>query len=177
MRIKEEQGRRGPAEEPVHTELAGGRFGVVYRSSMPFTKVRLTRQNIILIPGLIRLGGRPLSRNPVTFLRQFRIPLDRISYVQSQKTLLVSEVKIVHSEPDVPAAISILSFNPARLLKLFSSLGIRVDDRARVAASPGRHRVGAYVQAVGGLLLFVVGLLCIAALTVWAVRRIAVSGV
>ena len=179
-------------EKPVHTELAGGRIGVVYRTLMPFIKVRLTAKTMILSLGLVGRGAYrrkenaeiarqrdlrlPLDKTAYggrgSARRGFEIPLDKISYVQTQKTLLVSEVKVIHSEPDVPAAISIQSFNPARLLNLIASLGVRVDDRARVAARPARHRVGAYALVIGGVLLFVAGLLCIVILTVLAVKEI-----
>jgi hypothetical protein len=196
MHTKREHRKGKPGEMPLHTELAGGRIGVVYRTLMPFIKVRLTRKSMLLSLGLVGRGtyrrrgstavarqrGFGLPRDRAAdgkessthghILRGFEIPLDKISYVQTQKTLFVSDVKVVHSAPDVPAAITIQSFNPARFLRLLSSLGVRVDDRARVRANPARHRIGAYVLVIGGVVLFVAGLVCIVMLTVWAVREI-----
>ncbi len=168
---------------------------MVYRTLMPFIKVRLTAKTMILNLGLVGRGAYRRKENAAvarqrdlrlpldktayggkgSARRGFEIPLDKISYVQTQRTLLVSELKVVHSEPDVPAAVSIQSFNPARLLSLIASLGVRVDDRARVAAHRARHRVGAYALVIGGVLLFVAGLLCIVMLTVWAVKEITAS--
>jgi len=171
----------------------------VYRTLMPFIKVRLTRRSLHLSLGIVGRGAyrrrstaaatrqRALRRPIETtadakedsgsslIWRGFDIPLEQISYVQTQKTLFVSEIKVVHSVADVPSAISIQSFNPALLLVLLSSLGVRVDDRARVAAHPGRHRIGAYSLVIGSVLLFAAGLLCIVMLTVWAVREIAAT--
>lgn len=127
---------------------------------MPLMRVSVTRQSVVLQRGF----------------KKFRVPFEKILYVQTQKDLVARELKIVHSQPDVPAAISILSFRPERLLHIFSSLDIRVDDRAGLAAGSGRHRAGAYFQVVGVLLLVVIGLLCIVALTIWAVRSITMTG-
>ena len=154
MRTVAAKGQTEPKEQVVHTELAGGRLGAAYRTSMPVIKVIVTAQSVVL-----RLG-----------LREFRIPLGKILYVQTRKVLFASELRLVHSQPDVPASIGILSFNPERLVRLFSSFGIRVDDSAGLAADWSRYRVGAYVQLVGGLLLLVVALVCLVALAVWATR-------
>ena len=154
MRTVAAKGQTEPKEQVVHTELAGGRLGAAYRTSMPVIKVIVTAQSVLL-----RLG-----------LREFRIPLGKILYVQTRKVLFASELRLVHSQPDVPASIGILSFNPERLVRLFSSFGIRVDDSAGLAADWSRYRVGAYVQLVGGLLLLVVALVCLVALAVWATR-------
>ena len=154
MRTVAAKGQTEPKEQVVHTELAGGRLGAAYRTSMPVIKIIITAQSVVL-----RLG-----------LREFRIPIGRILYVQTRKVLFASELKLIHSQPDVPASIGILSFNPERLVRLFSSLGIRVDDSAGLAADWSRYRVGAYVQLVGGLLLLVVALVCLVALAVWATR-------
>ena len=159
MGIGAEKGKTKSKEEVVHTELAGGRLGAAYRTSMPVIKLSVTRQSVVL-----KLG-----------LREFRIPLTRILYVQTQKVLFASELRLLHSQPEVPAIIGIVSFNPERLVHLFSSLGIRVDDSAGLAGSWKRYRVGAYVQLVGGLSLLVVGLVCLVALAVWATRAFIVG--
>ena len=165
--------RNGQREEVVHTELVGGRLGIVYRASMPLIKVSLTRQGIILrlafVPQVMRL-----RKYLTPFVREFRIPRDKILYVQTQRRLIRSELKIVHAQPDAPAAISIISLKPTRLMHLFSSLGIRVDDRAGLATKPGFNHIIMYVQVVGSLLLVVAGTACLVALTVWAMKTLIV---
>lgn len=152
MRTIAAKGQTEPKEQVVHTELAGGRLGAAYRTSMPVIKVVITAQSVVM-----KLG-----------LREFSIPICRILYVQTRKVLFASELRLIHSQPDVPASIGILSFNPERLVRLFSSLGLRVDDSAGLAADWSRYRVGAYFQLVGGLLLIVVALVCLVVLAVWA---------
>jgi len=71
MRTVAANGKTEPKEKVVHTELAGGRLGAAYRTSMPVVKVSVTKQSVVL-----RLG-----------LRAFRIPLARILYVKTQKAL------------------------------------------------------------------------------------------
>jgi len=151
MRTVAAKGKAEPKEKVVHTELAGGRLGAVYRTSMPFIKVSVTSGSIVL---KLRL-------------REFRIPLGKILYVQTRRVLFASELRLFHSEPEVPSSISISSFNPG----LLSSLGIRVDDSAGLGAEWSRYRVGAYVQVVGGLLVLAVALVCLVALAVWATGR------
>jgi len=152
MRTIAAKGQTEPKEQVVHTELAGGRLGAAYRTSMPVIKVVITAQSVVM-----KLG-----------LREFSIPICRILYVQTRKVLFASELRLIHSQPDVPASIGILSFNPERLVRLFSSLGLRVDDSAGLAADWSRYRVGAYFQLVGGLLLIVVALVCLVVLAAWA---------
>lgn len=155
MRTVAAKGKAEPREKVVHTELAGGRLGAVYRTSMPFIKVSVTNGSIVL---KLRL-------------REFRIPLGKILYVQTRRVLFASELRLFHSEPEVPSSISISSFNPERLVGLLSSLGIRVDDSAGLGAEWSRYRVGAYVQVVGGLFVLLVALVCLVALAVWATGR------
>jgi len=159
MRTGALKGNTEPKEKVIHTELAGGRLGAVYRTTMPVIRVILTRQSAVL-----KLG-----------LRSFRIPLARIQYAQTRRAFFASELKLIHSQPEVPAAITILSFNPERLAGLLASLGVRVDDSAGLASDWRRYRVGAYFQLVAGLLLLVVGLMCLVALTVWATRTFIVA--
>jgi len=159
MRTGALKDRTESEENVIHTEFAGGRLGATYRSTMPVIRVTLTTRSVS-----VKLGAKT-----------FRIPLNTILYVQTQKVLFSSELKLIHSQPEVPAAITILSFNPGRLLEAFSSLGIRVDDRAGVASDWERYRFGAYFQFVGGLLLLVVGMTCLVALMVWATRTFIVS--
>jgi hypothetical protein len=159
MRTGASKDRTESEEEVIHTELAGGRLGATYRTTMPVIKVTLTTRSVSM-----RLGART-----------FRIPLATILYVQTQKILFSSELKLIHSQPEVPAAVTILSFHPGRLLEAFSSLGIRVDDRAGVGSSGERYRFGAYFQLVGGLLLLVVGMICLVALMVWATKTFIVA--
>ena len=161
MRTAAAKGKTEPKEQVVHTELAGGRLGAAYRTSMPVIKVIVTGQSVVL-----KLG-----------LREFRIPCAKILYVQTRKILLACNLRLIHSQPDVPASIFILSYNPEQLVRVFLSLGIRVDDSAGLASGWARYRVGAYVRLVGGLLLLVVALVCLVALAVWATRMFIVGAV
>jgi|GEM_PF-2823114 len=159
MRTGASKDKTESEENVIHTELAGGRLGAAYRTTMPVIKVTLTRHSVSM-----QLGAKT-----------FRIPLATLLYVQTQKVLFSSELKLIHSQPEVPAAVAILSFHPGRLLAAFSSLGIRVDDRADVASAWERYRFGACFQLVGGLLLLVVGMMCLVALMVWATKTFIVT--